>query len=167
ENLRECGSRPCLINAPTGDVYSYHEVDSTARKVARGLKKEGVEQGQVIMILLPNCPEFVFSFLGASHRGAMATAANPFLTPAEIAKQAHASNAKLLITQASYYDKVKDLRHIKLVFVDSCPPQHLHFSQLCEDNGDADVDIKPDDVVALPYSSGTTGLPKGVMLSHK
>jgi len=176
ENLRECGSRPCLINAPTGDVYSYHEVDSTARKVARGLKKEGVEQGQVIMILLPNCPEFVFSFLGASHRGAMATAANPFFTPAEIAKQAHASNAKLLITQASYYDKVKDLRDIKLVFVDSCPPhteekQHLHFSHLCEDNGDADVDvdvdIKPDDVVALPYSSGTTGLPKGVMLSHK
>nr|AGW16014.1 4-coumarate:coenzyme A ligase 2 [Pueraria montana var. lobata] len=175
ENLREYGSRPCLINAPTGAVYTYEDVDGTARKVAWGLNKLGVEQGEVIMILLPNCPEFVFSFLGASYRGAMATAANPFFTPAEIAKQAKASNAKVLITQASYYEKVKEL-DVKLVFVDSCPPEtehlHLHFSQLCEfEDSSSDIgefeDIKPDDVVALPYSSGTTGLPKGVMLTHK
>ncbi|CAJ1954938.1 unnamed protein product [Sphenostylis stenocarpa] len=173
QNLQEHGSRPCLINAPTGAVYTYFDVDATARKVASGLNRVGVRQGEVIMILLPNCPEFVFAFLGASYRGAMATAANPFFTPAEIAKQAKASNAKVLITQASYYEKVKELE-VKVVFVDSCPAEagdgedHIHFSQLIEESGEMEeVEIRGDDVVALPYSSGTTGLPKGVMLTHK
>nr|AAL35216.1 4-coumarate:CoA ligase [Amorpha fruticosa] len=168
ENLSEFGSRPCLISAPTGDVYTYYDVELTARRVASGLNKLGVQQGDVIMLLLPNSPEFVFSFLGASYRGAMITAANPFFTSAEIAKQAKASNTKLLITQASYYDKVKDL-DVKLVFVDSPPDGHMHYSELREaDESDMpEVKTNPDDVVALPYSSGTTGLPKGVMLSHK
>lgn len=172
ENLSD--SRPCLINAPTGDIYTYHDVELSARRVASGLNKLGIQQGDVVMVLLPNSPEFVFSFLGASYRGAITTAANPFFTPAEIAKQARASNAKLLITQSSYYDKVKGLRdHVKLVFVDSPPPegegQLLHFSELAEadENDTAEVKIEADDVVALPYSSGTTGLPKGVMLTHK
>ncbi|XP_061355927.1 4-coumarate--CoA ligase-like isoform X2 [Gastrolobium bilobum] len=168
ENLAELGSRPCLINAPTGKIYTYYDVELTARRVASGLNKLGIQQGDVIMVLLPNCPEFVFAFLGASFRGAITTAANPFFTPAEIAKQAKASNAKLLITQACYYEKVKDL-DVKLMFVDSHPEGHLHFSELAhaDENEMAEVKINPDDVVALPYSSGTTGLPKGVMLTHK
>ncbi|KAI4329430.1 hypothetical protein L6164_021693 [Bauhinia variegata] len=168
DNLSAFGSRPCLINAVTGDNYTYYDVELTARRVASGLNKMGIKQGEVIMVLLPNSPEFIFSFLGASYRGAITTAANPFFTAAEIAKQAKASKAKLLITQACYYEKVKDL-DANLVFVDSPPQGHLHFSELSEANENemAEVQINPDDVVALPYSSGTTGLPKGVMLTHK
>lgn len=173
ENLSKYGSRPCLINAPTGEIYTYYDVELTARKVASGLNKLGIQQGDVIMVLLPNCPEFVFAFLGASFRGAIMTAANPFFTSAEIAKQAKASNTKLLVTQACYYDKVKDLENVKLVFVDSSPEEdnHMHFSELVQadqnEMEEVKVNINPDDVVALPYSSGTTGLPKGVMLTHK
>ncbi|CAL0325889.1 unnamed protein product [Lupinus luteus] len=172
ENLSKFGTRPCLINAPTGEIYTYYDVDLTARKVASGLNKLGIQQGDVIMLLLPNCPQFVFSFLGASFRGAITTAANPFFTQPEISKQAKASNAKLLITQASYFEKVKDLLDVKLMFVDSPPlveQGHLHFSELVEadENEMPQVNINPDDVITLPYSSGTTGLPKGVMLTHK
>lgn len=172
ENISKVGSKPCLINGSTGEVYTYYDVDLISRKVASGLNKLGIGQGDIVLILLPNTPEFVFVFLGASHLGAITTAANPFFTPAEIAKQAKGSNAKLIITQASYYDKVKDLAHennVKIMCIDSPPQDCLHFSELTQANENQipKVDISPDDVVALPYSSGTTGLPKGVMLSHK
>nr|ACZ64784.1 4-coumarate:CoA ligase [Galega orientalis] len=178
QNLSEFGSRPCLINAPTGKVYTYFDVELTARKVASGLNKLGLKQGDVIMILLPNSPEFVFSFLAASYLGAIATAANPFFTASEIGKQAKASNAKLMITQACYYEKVKellnDINDHKMVLIDSLfttDDQVVHFSKLSEEADEnelpEEVKINPEDVVALPYSSGTTGLPKGVMLTHK
>lgn len=182
QDKHHLSSKPCIINGTTGDIYSYADVELKARRVASGLNKLGVQQGDVIMLLLPNSPEYVFAFLGASFRGAMTTAANPFFTPAEILKQAKASKAKLIITLACYYDKVKDLssssssaghgdvHDIKLMCVDSPPdPSCLHFSELlqADENDMPEVDIDPNDVVALPYSSGTTGLPKGVMLTHK
>ncbi|CAK8574539.1 unnamed protein product [Lathyrus sativus] len=173
ENLPKYGSHPCLINAPTGEIYTYNDVELSARRVASGFKKLGIKQGDIIMVLLPNCPEFVFAFLGASFRGAIMTAANPFFTAAEIAKQAKASNTKLIVTQGCYYEKVKDLENVKLVFVDFIPEgeNHMHFSELLQPHDreidEVKVEINPDDVVALPYSSGTTGLPKGVMLTHK
>ncbi|XP_021294689.1 4-coumarate--CoA ligase 1-like [Herrania umbratica] len=172
QNISKVASRPCLINGTTGKVYTYAEVELTARRVASGLNKLGIHQRQVIMLLLPNTPEFVLSFLGASYLGAIATAANPFFTPAEVSKQAKASNARLIITQACYLDKVKEFAEdndVKIMCIDSAPEGYLHFSELTQaDEHDLpEVDIVPEDVVALPYSSGTTGLPKGVMLTHK
>lgn len=173
ENAAKIGHRTCLINGVTGDSYTYADVDLTARKVASGLNKLGIAQGDVLMLILPNSPEFVFAFLGASYRGAIMTAANPFFTAAEIAKQAKGSKAKLIITQASYYDKVKEITEelpdVKIMTVDSPPDGCLSFSDLtqADEREIPAVDIGPDDVVALPYSSGTTGLPKGVMLTHK
>ncbi|CAK7337601.1 unnamed protein product [Dovyalis caffra] len=173
ENLSQFKDNPCLINGSTGDIYTYGDVELTSRKVASGLHKLGIQKGDVIMILLQNSPEFVFAFLGASFIGATSTTANPFYTPAEIAKQATASKAKLIITQAVYAEKVqqfaKENVHVKIMTIDSPPENCLHFSELTnsDENDIPAVKINPDDVVALPYSSGTTGLPKGVMLTHK
>lgn len=186
ENVSQFSTRPCLINGCTGDIYSYADVDLAVRKVASGLDKLGIQQGDVIMLLLHNSPEFAFAFLGASHLGAISTTANPFCTPAEISKQVRASKAKLIVTQACYAEKVKDLAKendddiIKIVIVSddggggssSSPPIEgncFHFSELSQGNENEipAVKINPGDVVALPYSSGTTGLPKGVMLTHK
>ncbi|GMI92883.1 4-coumarate:CoA ligase 2 [Hibiscus trionum] len=172
ENVSDFKDRPCLINAPTGRIYTYAEVHLTSRKVAAGLNKFGIQQGDVILLLLQNSPEFVFAFLGASFRGAITTTANPFYTPAEIAKQATASKTKLIITQAVYAEKVKDFAKesdIKIITIDTTPEGCFHFSELTEADEDEipAVKINPEDVVALPFSSGTTGLPKGVMLTHK
>ncbi|KAL4279997.1 hypothetical protein GQ457_03G045070 [Hibiscus cannabinus] len=174
DSISRFKDRPCLINGPTGRIYSYAEVELTSRKVAAGLSKFGIQQGDVVMLLLQNSPEFVFSFFGASFRGAISTTANPFYTPAEIAKQATASKTKLLITQAVYAEKVKDFakeNDIKIITIDTPPEGCFHFSELTQVDEDETeipaVKVNPDDVVALPYSSGTTGLPKGVMLTHK
>ncbi|KAH6819535.1 4-coumarate:CoA ligase 2 [Perilla frutescens var. frutescens] len=176
ENISGYRNKPCLINGATDDVYTYGEVEALSRKAAAGLSRLGLRHGDTIMILLPNSPEFVFAFLGASYIGAVSTMANPFFTPAEVIKQAKASNAKLIITQACHVGKVRDYSSgngVRVVCVDSPPPEAaadcLLFSELisAEESELPAVDISPDDVVALPYSSGTTGLPKGVMLTHK
>lgn len=172
ENISKFSSRPCLINGATGKIYTYSDVESISKKVSSGLNKLGIHQGDTIMLLLPNTPEFVFAFLGASYGGAISTMANPFFTSAEVIKQVKASNAKLVITQASYVDKIKEYacqNSLKIMCIDLPPEGCLHFSELSQaDEKDMpEVEISPDDAVALPYSSGTTGLPKGVMLTHK
>ncbi|XP_043720252.1 4-coumarate--CoA ligase-like [Telopea speciosissima] len=174
QNLSKFSSRPCLIDSSTGKTYTYSDVNLISRKVASGLNKLGIKQGQVIMVLLHNTPEFAFTFLGALYRGAITTTANPFYEAAEIAKQAIASNVKLIVTHACYVDKVKGLaqeKGIKVVFIDSAPTPSgcLHFTELTksDENELPSVESDPNDVVVLPFSSGTTGLPKGVMLSHK
>ncbi|KAL1197424.1 4-coumarate--CoA ligase 2 [Cardamine amara subsp. amara] len=177
ENISEFAAKPCLVNGPTGETYSYADVHATSRKIAAGLQKLGVKQHDVVMLLLPNSPELVFTFLAVSFIGAITTAVNPFFTPAEISKQSKASAAKLIVTESRYVDKVKTLQNdgVSILCTDDVIPECcLGFSELTqygeeEHNPRVNLKIKisPDDVVALPYSSGTTGLPKGVMLTHK
>ncbi|XP_010913649.1 4-coumarate--CoA ligase 2 [Elaeis guineensis] len=172
EHMADFADRPCIIDGATGEVHTYADVHLSARRVAAGLHRLGIGQGHVIMILLRNSPEFVLAFLGASFRGAVATTANPFYTPAEIHKQATASGARLIVTESAHVDKVRAFageRGITIVCVDGPPQGCHHFSELLQSNESdlPDVEIDSDDVVALPYSSGTTGLPKGVMLTHR
>ncbi|XP_061369289.1 4-coumarate--CoA ligase 2 [Gastrolobium bilobum] len=175
EKLSEFADRPCLIVGSAAKTYTYAETHLFSRKIAAGLSNLGIHKGDVIMILLQNCAEFVFSFIAASMIGAVATTANPFYTSAEIFKQFTASKSKLIITQAMYVDKLRQHEDMKLgedfkvITVDDPPENCLHFSVISEGNENEvpEVEINPDDAVALPFSSGTTGLPKGVILTHK
>ncbi|KAJ7551055.1 hypothetical protein O6H91_07G132000 [Diphasiastrum complanatum] len=171
ERASQFSDKPFMIDGKTGKEYTYAEVESISRRVAAGLVKLGLQKGDVVMLLLPNCPEFMLVFLGVAIRGATATTANPFYTQREITKQAQASRAKLVVTQSSYVDKLSEIvcKGVTVLTIDEPPQGCQHVSVLTEaDENDCSIeDIDPDEIVALPYSSGTTGLPKGVMLSHK
>ncbi|KAJ8752454.1 hypothetical protein K2173_004742 [Erythroxylum novogranatense] len=177
ENVSNVLDRPCLISGSSGKTYSFAETKLNSQKTAVGLLNLGIKKGDVIMILLQNCPEFVFAFMGASMIGAVTTTANPFYTSPEIFKQLSVSGAKLIITQSQYVDKLRDSQnhHPKLgedftvITTDEPPENCLHFTVLSEANESElpEVATDSDDPVALPFSSGTTGLPKGVILTHK
>lgn len=179
QNLSQFHNRPCLINGDTGETLTYSDVHLTVRKIAAGLNSTlGINQGDVIMLVLRNSHQFALTFLGASYRGAVVTTANPFYTSSELAKQATATKTKLIVTQSAYINKINEfakINKIKIVCTDSSPASSsdeesvVHFSVLTNaDEKDApEVKISPNDVVALPFSSGTSGLPKGVMLTHE
>ncbi|EEF42352.1 4-coumarate--CoA ligase 2 [Ricinus communis] len=179
ENLFKLSDKPCLISGSTGKTYSFAETHLISQKTAAGLSSLGIKKGDVIMILLQNCPEFVFSFMGASMIGAVATTANPFYTSNEIFKQLNSSRPKLIITQSLYVDKLRDPDHkiqpklgedFTVITIDEPPENCLHFTVLSEASETEIPEVinaNPDDPVALPFSSGTTGLPKGVILTHK
>ncbi|GAV76541.1 AMP-binding domain-containing protein/DUF4009 domain-containing protein, partial [Cephalotus follicularis] len=177
ENLSDFSERPCLIVGSTGKVYSFAETHLICQKTAAGLSNLGIKKGDVIMILLHNCAEFVFSFMAASMIGAVSTTANPFYTSTEIFKQFNSARAKLIITQSQYVDKLRDTNEntpkigedFKVITIDDPPENCLHFTVLSEanENDTPTATIDPDDPVALPFSSGTTGLPKGVILTQK
>uniref|UniRef100_A0A0E0CGK1 4-coumarate--CoA ligase n=1 Tax=Oryza meridionalis TaxID=40149 RepID=A0A0E0CGK1_9ORYZ len=169
--MAEVGARPCLIDGQTGESYTYAEVEAASRRAAAGLRRMGVGKGDVVMSLLRNCPEFAFSFLGAARLGAATTTANPFYTPHEVHRQAEAAGARVIVTEACAVEKVREFaaaRGVPVVTVDGAFDGCVEFREvLAAEELDADADVHPDDVVALPYSSGTTGLPKGVMLTHR
>ncbi|XP_008803610.2 4-coumarate--CoA ligase 2 [Phoenix dactylifera] len=175
EKLSEVADAPCLISSTADKTYTFHETHLLSRRTAAGFFKLGIKQGDVIMVLLQNCPEFVFAFMGASMLGAVTTAANPFFTASEIYKQFKASGAKLIITQSIYVDKLRNENFpdlgdgLTVITVDAPPEGCIPFSEVLEADETAipDITIDPEDPVALPYSSGTTGLPKGVILTHK
>lgn len=111
------------------------------------------------MVLLHNSAEYVFSFMGASMLGAVTTAANPFMTSAEILKQFKSSGAKVIITHAACVDKIRDFEGLTtIVTIDEAPEGCLSFSSILENDGEfEEVEIDSEDPVAMPYSSGTTG----------
>ncbi|GMP70894.1 hypothetical protein CsSME_00029531 [Camellia sinensis var. sinensis] len=163
QNLSQFPDRPCLLIGSTGKSYSFSETHLVSRKVASGLSLLGIKKGDVIMLLLQNCAEFVFAFMGASMIGAVTTTANPFYTPAEVFKQFNASKSKLIITQSQYVDKLRDAgdnfpklgEEFSVITIDDPPENCLHFSVLSEANESEipTVSIDPDD--------------PGVILTHK
>nr|UDM67003.1 4-coumaroyl-CoA ligase 1 [Crocosmia x crocosmiiflora] len=175
ENLSAFSDYPCLISGSTGKVYTYADTYSSCRRTATYLSENcGVGKGDVIMLLVQNCPEFVFAFLGASMIGAVSTAANPFCTQHEIANQLSLSGAKIVVTQSQYVPKIDKKLGVKIITVDiSLDPDCCSFEEvlksdeLLSDKLATSSDFNPDDAVAMPFSSGTTGLPKGVVLTHK
>lgn len=183
ERLPEVADRPCLIDGATGAVLTYAEVDRLTRRLATALRRAplGLGRGAVVMNLMLNSAEFVLSFFAASRVGAAVTTANPMSTPHEIANQIAASGATVVFTESMAVDKlpVQD-GGLTVVLIDARRDGCLHFwddvmasvpdeevATGDEEEEEAEAGFDPDDVVALPYSSGTTGLPKGVMLTHR
>ena len=153
--------RPALVDAADGRTIRYGELASAARRTAAGLAARGFGPGDVLALYSPNLPEFVVAVLGAAMTGGATTTANPLYTAAELASQLRDSGARIVVTIPPFADRATEAARAAGV------ETVLGFGDLAAGGEPPAVDVAPDDVVLLPYSSGTTGLPKGVEITHR
>jgi acyl-CoA synthetase (AMP-forming)/AMP-acid ligase II len=163
--------KAALIDGPTGRTVTYSQLSDSIAIVAYNLAQRGFKKGEVIGILSPNCPEYGIAFHATATLGGVVTPINPLYTHHEIAHQLKDAGARFLVATPGCLDKARTAAEeagIEEIFVFGEAEGATPFAELMKDNGRAtQVEVNPrEDFVALPYSSGTTGLPKGVMLTH-
>jgi acyl-CoA synthetase (AMP-forming)/AMP-acid ligase II len=160
------GDKPALIGAD-GTVRTYRELWSNARKVARFLQDHGIEKGDKVGVFSPNHVDYASVFYGALLTGATVTTLNPLYREREIEHQLDDAEAVALFVFSLMAAPVEAarpnlprLRHV-------WPIDGLSdlLGGVSEEYRPVEINAR-EDVAVLPYSSGTTGLPKGVMLTH-
>eukprot|EP00276_Gloeochaete_wittrockiana_P000579 CAMPEP_0184671244 /NCGR_PEP_ID=MMETSP0308-20130426/85381_1 /TAXON_ID=38269 /ORGANISM="Gloeochaete witrockiana, Strain SAG 46.84" /LENGTH=532 /DNA_ID=CAMNT_0027118329 /DNA_START=109 /DNA_END=1704 /DNA_ORIENTATION=+ len=173
--------KTALIDSTSGQALTFSDVDRLIRCVGSGLLRIGLRKGEVVALYAPNCIEYPVIFHAVASIGGVLTTANPLSTAEELASQLRDSNARFLISSKLIIDKALKASHssrVEQVFclgVSAAEAQQMGsgaqaFAALWEDDGScflpASINAEAD-LCVLPYSSGTTGGPKGVELTHR
>src|SRR5579872_230917 len=157
---RSRGSKAAVIESESGRVMTYEVLGDTVDRLAASLARQGFGPGQVLAIALPNSIDFILAYYGALRAGGIVTTMNPLYTPREMTHQLHDSGARFLVTLPE--PAVAAGSEVERVFVPGGNFEEL----LTSTEPPPSLQIDPKEVALLPYSSGTTGYPKGVMLTH-
>ncbi|WBO65570.1 4-coumarate--CoA ligase family protein [Streptomyces camelliae] len=167
------GEQPALIDGTDGTTLTYAQLDRFHRRIAAGLADAGVRKGDVLALHSPNTIAFPTAFYAATRAGASVTTVHPLATPEEFAKQLRDSGARWIVTISPLLGTARRAAElsggIREIFVcDSASGHRSLIDMLASTAPEPRPGIDPaEDVAALPYSSGTTGIPKGVMLTHR
>jgi acyl-CoA synthetase (AMP-forming)/AMP-acid ligase II len=161
-----------LVDGPSGRTLSYGQLAGGVHRVAAGLAARGFAKGDVFAIYSPNLPEYALAFYGVSAAGGVNTTVSPLYTADELTRQLEDAGARFLLTVPPLLDKALDAAGrsgVEEVFVLGEAEGATPFAALLTAGETPPaVEIDPaEDLVALPYSSGTTGVSKGVMLTHR
>ena len=183
-----------------GARLTYGALDAAANRFAHALLGFGVQRGDRVALMLPNCPQFLIAFYGTLKAGAVVTAVNPLYTPHELEYQLNDAEAGTLVTLSRFYPTVEAVRgktavqrvivtNIKEYFPAALRLLFTVFKERREGHrvafgrgpttcwfqdvlaaqrtmGTPGLTIVPGDVALLQYTGGTTGTPKGAMLTH-
>ncbi|MFJ9834443.1 4-coumarate--CoA ligase family protein [Streptomyces sp. NPDC101169] len=167
------GDHPALIDGTDGTTLTYGQVDRFHRRIAAALADAGVRKGDVLALHSPNTIAFPTAFYAATRAGASVTTVHPLVTPEEFAKQLADCAARWIVTISPLLGAARRAAElaggVREIFVcDSAPGHRSLIDMLATTAPEPEIGFDPaEDIAALPYSSGTTGVPKGVMLTHR
>ena len=175
-NARKYPNNVCVYHKETNKKYTYRELIYYSDKVGNALSKLGVKKGDSVAIMSGNCAEFIFCCIGIMETGAIVIPVNPMLKESDVSHiVSDAGNVKAFFVHKNNYRTVKRVRkqvnfeNVILLATEEEKPDTVTFSEFVSDvsPNPPDVDIDPiNDIVALMYTGGTTGLPKGVIWTH-
>jgi len=176
DGLVKYGDEEIFIFPTLGERYTRKRLDEAVRKVAESLIEDhGIEKGDRVAMILLNNPEFCISYLAIAAAGAISVVINARLETEELCFQLRDSGAGALIVEAELYERVKPLRErlegLRTIVVtgnegiDGCPP----FTSLLAREAPTciKVEVNEKDICSICYTSGTTGRPKGSIITHR
>ena len=160
-----------MIDGDTGEGITYRDLATRIRRLAVGLQARGLKKGDVVGVFSPNYPDYAVVFHAVALAGGVLTTANPLYTARELRDQLIDCSARLVFCHADFLDVAReavDGGGVEATYVIGAAEGVESIDDLLGDVGSfkaVPIDSNQD-LLVLPYSSGTTGLPKGVMLTH-
>lgn len=154
--------------------FSYADLLAAARGFGSGLSALGIGKRARVAILLPNCPAFIITYFGASHAGAALVPMNVLYRPDEARYILADAGVEVLVTAEAFRPLVQALRphlpalkHVVMVGEGETQEGEVDFRRLCATPAGKPFSLTARDVAVILYTSGTTGRPKGAMLTHR
>lgn len=168
-HARRTPDKPIAVDGER--VITYAEMRDQAAAVAGGLAARGVQAGSVIGLLSYNSIEFLTTIFAANHLGAIVMPLNWRLAAPEVAYILGHAEARALVCHEDLIslgaEATADTDLVRIATADAAPDGWTRFADLAASPAAPRAEVSPDDIQRLMYTSGTTGRPKGVMITHE
>jgi long-chain acyl-CoA synthetase len=164
------GSKPFLISPDGPREITYRQLGECVNRVADSLRRHGIGKGDKVSILLPNIPEYAYIFLGAMKMGAVANPINIHLKASELQSLLAHAESKVVVTSSQFLPVLEEVwglweKTLPVALLDE-GNEDLSFQQAPTNPSSPPLQVFPEDEAELLYTTGTTGRPKGVLLTH-
>jgi len=171
ESCHRYADNVCLIY--DGTYLTYEALNRAVNTLGNGLRNLGIQKGDKVALMLPNCPEFVMSYFAIQKIGAVAVTLNVLSTSYELRHFLGNSDAKCLITETPLASRYEEIRHelplCKHVITTSGLTTESPFLDILKRGSDTFEmqDMADNDPAVMIYTAGLTGKPLGAVLTHR